>query len=47
MEQLKGTSLKYYLALLVNIRLGCKVLPETNNLAYFAGASVTKEKGKT
>ncbi len=35
MEYLKGVSLGYVLALLGNIRLGWKGLPETNPVAYY------------
>jgi hypothetical protein len=31
-------------ALLANIRQGCKSLPGTNSLAYFASTPVTKKK---
>jgi hypothetical protein len=33
----------YGLALVVNIRIGCKILTRTNTLAYFAHTIVTKE----
>ena len=32
------------IALATNTRLGLRASPETNPLAYFAGASVTKKK---
>ncbi len=35
---LKGGSLRYYLVLLANIRLGWKDLQETNSLAYWANS---------
>jgi hypothetical protein len=35
MEHLKGGSLGEAAALLTNIRLGWKALPETNSLAYY------------
>jgi hypothetical protein len=28
---------------LTNIRQGCKILPDTNTVAYLSGAAVTKE----
>ena len=34
-EHLKGASLEYAQALPVNIRIGLKVLPRTNTLAYY------------
>ncbi len=39
-ENLKGVSLLYELALPTNIRLGWKVLPGTNTLAYYENLQI-------
>jgi hypothetical protein len=43
-EQLKGASLGYALALPAHIGLGWKGLPETNTLAYYDNQIITAVK---
>jgi hypothetical protein len=44
LEHLKGASLRKAMGLLENIRLGWKLLPRTNTIAYYKHSKISEVK---